>query len=121
MDTLARLKDRDEFTEDDDLVFCNTVGGYLNSLSLRRRYYRTIGKAGLRKIRFHDLRHCFGSMAITVLDPYAVQSYMGHQHYSTTQRYLHHRPRPDDARRLEQAFRTGTGTEMSKSSRTEST
>jgi hypothetical protein len=29
---------------------------------------------------------------------------MGHQHYSTTQRYLHHKPRPQDARVLEEAF-----------------
>ena len=43
------------------------------------------------------------NLAITVLDPYAVQSYMGHQHYSTTQRYLHHKPRPQDALRLQAA------------------
>jgi hypothetical protein len=38
------------------------------------------------------------------LDGYAVQSYMGHAHYSTTQRYLHHKPRPRDAEALERAF-----------------
>lgn len=38
-----------------------------------------------------------------MLDPYAVQSYMGHQHYSTTQRYLHHKPKPQDALRLQAA------------------
>ena len=38
------------------------------------------------------------------LDAYAVQSYMGHQHYSTTQRYLHHKPRPQDAAALHEAF-----------------
>ena len=43
-------------------------------------------------------------MAITVLDPYAVQSYMGHAHYSTTQRYLHHQPKRADAQRLHEAF-----------------
>lgn len=62
-------------------------------------------RAGLPRVRFHDLRHHFGSGAITRLDAYAVQSYMGHQHYSTTQRYLHHQPRPEDARRLADAFR----------------
>lgn len=29
---------------------------------------------------------------------------MGDQHYSTTQRYLHHRPRRDDAAKLAEAF-----------------
>jgi integrase len=76
----------------------------LDSWALRRRYYAAIKAAGLRRIRFHDLRHCFGSAAITRLDPYAVQSYMGHQHYSTTQRYLHHKPRAADALALHEAF-----------------
>jgi integrase len=66
-------------------------------------FYKALEQAGLRRIRFHDLRHLFGSLANTVLDPYAVQSYMGHQHYSTTQRYLHHKPRPQDALRLQAA------------------
>jgi integrase len=120
VDTLAKLKDRGYLTADDDLVFCNTAGDYVNSWSLRRRYYAAVKEAGLRRLRFHDLRHCFGSMAITVLDPYAVQSHMGHSHYSTTQRYLHHRPRADDARRLERAFGgpgTEAGTELTETER----
>jgi integrase len=104
VDALARLKERSYLTEDTDLVFCNTAGEHLDAWALRRRYYRALKKARLRRIRFHDLRHCFGSAAITKLDPYAVQSYMGHQRYSTTQRYLHHKPRPQDARALHEAF-----------------
>jgi len=46
--------------------------------------------AGLRRVRFHDLRHAFGSMAIRKLDPHTVQAYMRHAAYSTTQRYVHH-------------------------------
>jgi integrase len=104
VDTLARLKEREHFTGDGDLVFPNATGEHLDNWGLRDRYYKTIKRAGLRRLRFHDLRHAFGSLAITKLDPYAVQSYMGHQHYSTTQRYLHHKPRPQDARALEEAF-----------------
>jgi integrase len=62
-----------------------------------------------RRISFHDLRHAFGTAAISQLDGYKVQSYMGHQHYSTTQRYLHHKPQPEDARALERAFGGGAG------------
>jgi integrase len=69
----------------------------------RERYY-ALERAVLRRLRFHDLLHAFGSAAITVLDPHAVQSYMGHQHYATTQRYLHHKPRREDAARLARAF-----------------
>jgi integrase len=71
---------------------------------LRKRYYAALERADLRRLRFHDLRHAFGSAAITKLDAHAVQSYKGHQHYSTTQRYLHHKPRREDAAKLADAF-----------------
>jgi integrase len=86
-DCLARLKERERFTDDDDLVFVNAVGKHVDDCSLRKRYYKAIERAGLRRVRFHDLRHAFGSMAIRKLDPHTVQTYMRHAHYSTTQRY----------------------------------
>lgn len=104
VDALAQLKERDHFTEDGDLVFCSTVGEHLDYFDHLKRYKESLERAGLRQIRFHDLRHVFGTAAITTLDPYAVQSYMGHAHYSTTQRYLHHKPRREDAARLADAF-----------------
>ena len=79
-------------------------GDHINPWALRRRFYRALDRAGLRRIRFHDLRPHFGTNAITKLDAYKVQSYMGHAHYSTTQRYLHHKPRPQDAQALHDAF-----------------
>jgi integrase len=106
IDALAALKEREEFIADDDLVFTRE-GEHLSHFDLRKRYYAALERAGLRRLRFHDLRHAFGSAAITKLDPHAVQSYMGHQHYSTTQRYLHHRPRRDDAAKLAGAFEAG--------------
>ncbi len=104
IDALGRLKEREHFTGDDDLVFCSVAGGYLGTWSLRQRFYKAIDRAGLRRIRLHDLRHYFGTQAVTMLDGFRVQSYMGHEHYSTTQRYLHHKPRPEDADALHQAF-----------------
>jgi integrase len=50
----------------------DTAGDHLDAWALRRRYYRALKKARLPRIRFHDLRHCFGSAAITKLDAYAV-------------------------------------------------
>jgi integrase len=106
IDALAGLKERKEFIGETDLVF-SREGEHLNHFDLRKRYYAALDRAKLRRLRFHDLRHAFGSAAITKLDPHAVQSYMGHQHYSTTQRYLHHRPRRDDAVKLAEAFEAG--------------
>jgi integrase len=106
IDTLAALKDREHFTGDDDLVFCSEVGDHLDHFKLRKRFYAALDAAGLRRIRFHDLRHCFGSTIITApeITPADVQAYMGHQHFSTTQRYLHHRPRPAHAAAFSRAF-----------------
>jgi integrase len=104
IDALAALKNREHFTEDGDLVFCSEVGDYLDHDRLRKRYYAALDRAGLRRVRFHDLRHAFGTAAIAHLDAYSVQSYMGHAHYSTTQRYLHHKPRREDAAALAEAF-----------------
>jgi integrase len=109
IDTLATLKEREHFTGDEDLVFCSTVGEHLDYYEHLARYKASLERAGLREVRFHDLRHVFGTAAITRLDPYAVQSYMGHAHYSTTQRYLHHQPRREDAARLADAFRQTDG------------
>jgi integrase len=104
VDLLGRLKEREHFTADSDLVFCSAVGEHLDYYGHLRRFKKARERADLRDLRFHDLRHIFGSTAILALDAYSVQSYMGHQHYSTTQRYLHHQPRREDAARLADAF-----------------
>lgn len=102
--TLAKLKEREHFTGDDDLVFVNEVGSHVDHFELRKRFYAALETAGLRRIKFHDLRHAFGTAAVKKLDPLKVQGYMGHKHYSTTQRYLHHKPRREDAAALAEAF-----------------
>jgi integrase len=102
---LAKLNTRPDFTGDDDLVFCEFDGSWLNDDRLRRRYEATLKRAGLRRLRFHDLRHTFGSLAITRADIVEVQAWMGHADIQTTMRYLHYRDRGQAAERLADAFR----------------
>jgi hypothetical protein len=46
--------------------------------------------APLRPLRFHDLRHTFGSLAVDGGDSLVqVQAWMGHADIGTTMRYLH--------------------------------
>jgi integrase len=71
---------------------------------LRWRYGKALERAGLRPLRFHDLRHTFGSLAISRADIVEVQAWMGHADVKTTMRYLHYRDRADAAARLNQAF-----------------
>jgi integrase len=61
--------------------------------------------SALRRLRFHDLRHTFGSLAINVASIVQVQAWMGHADIQTTMRYLHHKSRADDAKLLSAAFR----------------
>jgi integrase len=102
---LARLADHSLATGDDDLVFAEDGGEWLQDDRLRRRYGKALQAAGLRRLRFHDLRHTFGSLAITRADIVEVQAWMGHADIQTTMRYLHYRDRGLAAARLADAFR----------------
>jgi integrase len=102
---LARLLTREHFTGAEDFVFVGDTGRYLDGSALRRRFRDAQDAAELRKIRLHDLRHTFGSLAIRVVDRLAVQTYLGHADARTTERYTHYRQRTDEAERLAGAFR----------------
>ena len=103
---LARLGQRDHFTDDHNLVFPNEVGDHLDPYMLRRRYQSAVKRAGLPPLRFHDRRHTFGTLAIERASILQVKEWMGHSKIETTMRYLHHRSRADDAALLAEAFRT---------------
>jgi integrase len=107
---IAMLSNRQWFVGDDDLVFCEEEGTWLNDDRLRRRYETALKAAGLRRLRFHELRHTFGSLAITRADIVEVQAWMGHADIETTMRYLHYRDRGQAAERLADAFRVETVT-----------
>jgi integrase len=107
-EALSKLEKRDHNITDDDLVFCGTQGGHLAGHRLRDRYKAALKDAGLRELRFHDLRHTFGSHAIRTADSREVMEWMGHQDLATTQRYLQFKPRQDAARRISEAFRAGS-------------
>ena len=49
-------------------------------------------------------RHTFGSLAIRRFDLVAVKEMMGHSKLTTTERYLHSKPRPTDAATLTAIF-----------------
>src|SRR5215218_6262877 len=101
---LARLAARERWTDHDDLVFPGVAGGYLDASALARRYKAALQRASLRPLRFHDLRHTFGTRMIAKADIRRVQEWMGHADVSTTMRYLHYVERPDEARLVAEAF-----------------
>src|SRR4051794_16711810 len=102
---LARIGQRDWLTDDDDLVFISPTGSYVEGSALRRRYVAALKRAGLRPLRFHDLRHTFGTRMIAKADIRRVQEWMGHADIQTTMKYLHYVPRDEDAALVAEAFR----------------
>jgi integrase len=104
-EALAKLGQRGNWTGDDDLVFVGRVGDYLDGRALRRRYDAALDRADLRKLRFHDLRHTFGTRMIAKADIRRVQEWMGHADIQTTMKYLHYTPREGDAALVAEAFR----------------
>jgi integrase len=106
-DLLMQLSQRGHFTSRDDFVFCRADGGSLDRSAIRKRFIRAQKKAGIRVRRFHDLRHTFGSLAIRRFDLVAVKEMMGHSKLTTTERYLHSKPRPTDAAKLTVIFAGG--------------
>jgi len=102
---LDRLTHRDEFTGSDDYVFANRFGRRLDPSALRRRYERARNAAGLEPLRFHDLRHTYGSVLVAGgIDLASVKAAMGHSRITTTERYLHARPAGELADRFTRAL-----------------
>jgi hypothetical protein len=97
---LDELSRRERWTSDEDLVFVNPVGRHIEDSALRRRFYRTLEAAGLPSIRFHDLRHTFGTIAVQAFPLTDVKAFMGHADIQTTMIYIHHVPQHDAAERL---------------------
>lgn len=67
----------------------STVGG-ITDFVLERR---TLEAAGVRQVRFHDLRHTFGTrMAAAGVPMRTLQEWLGHRDFKTTLIYADHAP-----------------------------
>jgi integrase len=101
---LDQLSLRKLATSEQDLVFCNELGRHFEDSALRRRFYAARERAAIKPIRFHDLRHTFGTLAVQVFPLSDVKAYMGHSDISTTMIYVHHVPQIDAAEKLSRAL-----------------
>lgn len=100
----------------DDLVFCTQSGSFLDADNLvHREFLPALRRAGLRKIRFHDLRHTFTALLIAAGEnPKYIQSQLGHASIQTTMdRYGHLMPEShrEAGRRLDDMVSGGTSEE----------
>lgn len=90
-----------------DLVFTTGTGTPVEPQNVLRHFHSVRERAGLRHQRFHDLRHCTGSLLIAQgVNPRVVQEILGHSTPAMTARYLHVVPElvRDAANRMDQAL-----------------
>jgi integrase len=119
LEVLQQLAAREYWTDPDDLVFPRPDGRMRGPDAVSHAYVQARNAAtwppipladasGLPALRFHDLRHTFGTLlARAGVSGFDIQAWMGHSSYATTQRYLHHAPRAGDAARVTAAMTGG--------------
>lgn len=71
-----------------------------------KSFQRSLEQAEVRKVRFHDLRHTFGTlMAGAGVPMRALQEWMGHRDFKTTLIYTDYAPGEHEAEWVNEAFK----------------
>jgi len=116
---LERHFQRSVHQGDEDLVFPHPhTGSVLDHSQLVRRYKKALRAAGVREVRFNDLRHTFGTrMAAAGVPLRTLQEWMGHRDFKTTLIYADYAPSAHEAEMAERAFaqRSTEHTDLSQS------
>jgi integrase len=116
---LERHFKRSPFQADEDLVFCHPgTGTPLDRSRLLKRFKAAAKRASIREVRFHDLRHTFGTrMAAAGVVLRTLQEWMGHRDFKTTLIYADYQPSAGEAELIERAFGQGAkrGAKLSES------
>jgi integrase len=83
---LAQHYKQSPYRHDDDLVFAHPeLGTVLDPSKLRKRFAASVRRSGVRHVRFHDLRHTFGTQMAAAGAPIrAIQEWLGHADLRTT-------------------------------------
>jgi integrase len=69
------------------------TGRPLDRSKVRKRFKEAVRAAGVCDVRFHDLRHCFGTrMAAVGVPMRTLQEWMGHADFKTTLIYADYSP-----------------------------
>jgi len=106
---LDHLHQETLYRRDDDLVFAHPhTGKPIDRSRLLKRFKAALKRAGVRPVRFHDLRHTFGTrMAAQGVPMRALQEMMGHRDFKTTLIYADYMPSAREAEWVEAAFSAG--------------
>ena len=107
---LDRWSRRSVYSGDDELVFAHPqTGNPLDRSKVTRRFQEACRTAGVRAIRFHDLRHTFATRLAASGQPMrTIQEFLGHADSKTTQIYAHYAPSEHEVEMVNTAFATGS-------------
>ncbi len=107
---LDRLHQETYFPADDDLVFAHPhTGKPIDRSKLLKRFKAALTRADVRMVRFHDLRHTFGTrLAAQGVPMRTLQEMMGHRDFKTTLIYADYAPSAHEAQWVEAAFSAPT-------------
>jgi integrase len=102
---LERHYQRSAYQADDDLVFAHPqTGNPYDASKMRERFKAALVRAKVREVRFHDLRHTYGTaMAAAGAPLRTLQGWMGHKSYTTTEVYADFAPDPTQGATLAEA------------------
>jgi integrase len=80
--------------QDQDLVIATSLGNFVLPSNLNRTYWNLIRGVGIKRIRFHDLRHTHATLLLKEgVHPKIVQERLGHSNITVTlDRYTHALP-----------------------------
>lgn len=103
---LDRWSQRTLYAAADDLVFAHPQSGKpLDRTKLTRRFKAACVEAGVRPVRFHDLRHTFATRLAASGQPMrTIQEFLGHADSKTTQIYAHYAPSAHEVEMVNAAF-----------------
>jgi integrase len=103
---LDRWSQRTTYNGDNDLVFAHPHSGRpLDRTKLSRRFKEACAEAGVRVVRFHDLRHTFATRLAASGQPMrTIQEFLGHADAKTTQIYPHYAPSAHEVQMVNAAF-----------------
>jgi site-specific recombinase XerD len=73
-----------------ELIFCNDDGSMLRPGQFQEVLWAAQKRAGLRRIRWHDLRHSYASILASGGMPlFLIRGLLGHSSVQMTERYAH--------------------------------